>query len=541
MSLTLLDVLVIGGYLGAMALMGVYFSRRNKDTERYFVGGRTFSGWVIGLSLVGTSISSVTFLAYPADAYKTSWLRFLPNLALPVCALVGAFVFLPIYRRLRIVSVYEYLEQRFGPSIRIYGALTYIAGQFVRVSAVLYLVALLMHEVTGWDPVLCIVVTGVVVSIYTIIGGIDAVIWTDVIQTIVLIIGGVLCLGLIISHIPGGVGQIISVAWTDHKLSIAELRDGQLEPARWGFSLTEKTGLMMIILGLTAYLNEFGANQTTVQRYAASRSISEARKALFVNAFLNVPIWALYMFLGTALYVFFKTFPQPEATAMLDGSQKAEQILPYFVIHYLPSGITGLVLAAALAAAMSSLDSSINAVSAVAVTDLYKRLVRKGRDDRHYLIVSWCLAAVTAVVMVGGAIVLAEMSTTTLQDTATILGSLLGAGLFGVFMLGIFTRRGDARAVGFGILGTLLFTAWTIVASRMPSLLPSVMSVPFELYYTGILGNVVMFVLGYAVGCLLPRREHASRLKGLTVWDLAQRRREEPPLYVASPSSKLSD
>ncbi|MCB0732603.1 MAG: sodium:solute symporter, partial [Ignavibacteriae bacterium] len=207
MKLHWLDVTALIFYLGILTLMGIYFSRKNTNTEEYFVGGRSFSGWIVGLSMVGTSISSVTFLAFPADAFKTAWLRILPGFTLPIAIIISAFVFLPFYRRTKLISAYEYLEQRFGPSVRTYGALTFTIGQLVRISMILYLLSLLMHEITGLDPITSILIAGLFVSFYTIVGGIDAVIWTDVLQTMMLILGGVLCLIVIIVNLPGGLEQ----------------------------------------------------------------------------------------------------------------------------------------------------------------------------------------------------------------------------------------------------------------------------------------------------------------------------------------------
>lgn len=515
MGLQPLDYIVLAGYLAGMAAIGVYFSRRNTNTEEYFVGGRAFAGWVVGLSLVGTSISSVTFIAYPADAFKTAWLRYLPNFMLPVGVAIASAVFLPFFRRGKITSAYEYLEGRFGPPVRVYGALAFVLGQLVRVSIILYLVSLVVHEMTGLSSTACILIGGAVVALYTVVGGINAVIWTDVIQTIVLVLGGALCLGVIVSKLPGGLSQIFAVAGEHGKFAFADMVDGKLAPVPWGLSLERKTATMMLILGLTSWLTEYSANQNVVQRYATARSVREARKAMWVCACSSVPIWAFFMFLGTSLFVFFQAFPITEASEMLSGARKAEQVLPFFVIHYLPPGITGLVIAAALAAAMSSLDSSINAISTVGVVDIYRRHLVKGRDDGHYLKVAWGIASAAAVAMIGGAVLLANAETTTLQDTGTVLGSLVGGGLLGMYLLGFFTRKGDARAVGAGILCTLVFTGWTLLSGK--GLLPPGLRAPFDLYYTAILGNLVMFAVGFLAAALLPARKRD--LTNLTVYD----------------------
>ncbi|MDX2502875.1 MAG: sodium/solute symporter [Gammaproteobacteria bacterium] len=499
MSLSFADLLALVGYLVIIMGIGLFFSRKNTSTDEYFVGGRSFSGWVIGLSLVGTSISSITFLAYPGDAYKTAWLRYLPNLMLPVAVFIAAYVFLPFFRRGNTITAYEYLENRFGPSIRVYGALTFIFGQLVRISLILYLLSLLIHELTGLSSELSIVLGGVFVAIYTIVGGIDAVIWTDVLQTIVLMVGGVICLIVIVSSLPGGLEQIISVATEHGKLAFAELRTEQgveqLMPVNWSLSLQDKTGTMLLLLGLTAWLTEYSANQNTVQRFCASKSDAEARKAMFVCAFTSLPIWAFYMFLGTALYVFFQVFPTDTATQILTGEQKAEQILPYFINHYLPSGIAGIVIAAALAAAMSSLDSSINAISTVSIVDIYKRFSATEKHDRHYLVVAKWIAVIASLVMILGAMLLMNAQTRTLQDTATILVSIVSGGVLGIYLMGFFTTLGDARAVWSGLLFTALFTVWTILAKK--ELLPDGWVLPFDLYYTAIIGNLLMFTTGF--------------------------------------------
>jgi solute:Na+ symporter, SSS family len=515
MSLHWLDIAALLFYLFAMLAMGIYFSRKNTSTEEYFVGGRSFSGWVIGLSLVGTSISSVSFLAYPGDAYKTAWLRYLPNLMLPLAILIAAYVFLPFFRRGKITSAYQYLEHRFGPSVRVYGATAFITGQLVRISIILYLLSLLAQEMTGLDAVSCIIISGVFVALYTIIGGIDAVIWTDVIQTVVLVAGGLFCLWVVVTELPGGFAQIFEVAAAEGKFAFAELKAGVLEPVSWDLSVLDKTGTMILLMGLTVWLTEYSANQNTVQRYCAAKSSHEARKAMWVAACSSLPIWAFFMFLGTSLFVFFQQFPTLEATQMLVGDRKAEAILPYFIANYLPPGLVGLVIAAAGAAAMSSLDSSINAISTVSVVDIYRRHLNGGQDDRHYLKAAWVIASVTSVLMIAGAIYLTYAETKTLQDTATILVSLLGGGLLGMYLLGFFTRKGDARSVWVGIAFTMLFTAWTILAKN--GLVPERFSAPFDLYYTGFIGNLVMFVIGYVVATLLPRKD--KDLKRLTVWD----------------------
>lgn len=515
MTLHWIDLTVLIGYLSLVAGMGYYFSKKNISTEEYFVGGRSFSGWVVGLSLVGTSISSVTFLSYPADAYKTTWIRFITTWSMPLGVLIAAYYFLPFFRRNNVTSAYEYLEHRFGPSVRVYGGITFIFAQLVRVSIILYLVSLLLHEITGFSIVTNILISGVFVAFYTIMGGINAVIWTDVIQTIILVLGGLLTLGVIINHLPGGLGQIFSVAISDGKLSLAEMTSSGFRSIDWNFSITRKTGTMLFLVGLTSWLTEYSANQNTVQRYAAAKSTYEARKAMLVCVLSSLPIWAFYMFIGTSLYVFFQVFPTIEATEMLNGVRKAEQIFPYFILNFLPPGFTGLVIAAALAAAMSSLDSSINAISTIGVVDIYRRHIKKAEKDKHYLQIAWLIAGGAALFMVCGALILNASETKTLQDTATILYSITGGGLLGLYLLGFFTKKGNAKSVWIGLIVTSLFTIWTILSKR--GLVPEWLHTPFDLYYTGLIGNIIMFAVSFTAAVLLV--DQRKNLKNLTIWN----------------------
>ena len=515
MTLHWIDLTVLIGYLSLVAGMGYYFSKKNISTEEYFVGGRSFSGWVVGLSLVGTSISSVTFLSYPADAYKTTWIRFITTWSMPLGVLIAAYYFLPFFRRNNVTSAYEYLEHRFGPSVRVYGGITFIFAQLVRVSIILYLVSLLLHEITGFSIVTNILISGVFVAFYTIMGGINAVIWTDVIQTIILVLGGLLTLGVIINHLPGGLGQIFSVAISDGKLSLAEMTSSGFRSIDWNFSITRKTGTMLFLVGLTSWLTEYSANQNTVQRYAAAKSTYEARKAMLVCVLSSLPIWAFYMFIGTSLYVFFQVFPTIEATEMLNGVRKAEQIFPYFILNFLPPGFTGLVIAAALAAAMSSLDSSIHAISTVGVVDIYRRHIKKAEKDKHYLQIAWLIAGGAALFMVCGALILNASETKTIQDTATILYSITGGGLLGLYLLGFFTKKGNAKSVWIGLIVTSLFTIWTILSKR--GLVPEWLHTPFDLYYTGLIGNIIMFAVSFTAAVLLV--DQRKNLKNLTIWN----------------------
>ncbi|HUW62615.1 MAG TPA: sodium/solute symporter [Candidatus Bathyarchaeia archaeon] len=516
-----LDLAVLAGYFISMALIGAWFSRRAKTTERYFVGGRGYPGWLLGFSLFGAAISSITFVGYPADSYKTAWLRYLICLMLPVGVFIASRLFVPFFRRGKVTSVFEYLEARFGPGTRVYGATVFIVAQCIRISLIQYLVALLVHSVTGWDVTVCILVGGAVTAFYTVAGGIEAVIWTDFIQSAILTIGGLLILATIIYKLPGGLGQILSMGWADGKFMLGDLdmADNELHAAPLGFALSRKTVMMMLIVGLFQWLAEYSTNQEVIQKYCAAKTAREARRAMWVCCLFSVPTWGYFMFLGTGLYVFYKVFPDPNAAAMLTGERSAEQILPYFVTTQLPVGLTGVVVAAVLAAAMSSMSSAMNSISAVVITDVYRRHLARGRDDRHYVVAAKLVTLASSIIMVGGAYCLFIWPTKTLQHLSTELTSIIAGGLLGLYMLGFFTRRGDGRHVAVGIVLTTSFSAVISLAGLgwLPPAATQFIQSHFDSYYTGIVGNILMFVVGFLMATLLPLKKTRD-WTNLTVW-----------------------
>lgn len=528
---TTIDWIVLVVYFLSMAAMGPLFAHRGRSTEGYFLGGRSYPGWLLGLSMFATSISSITFVAYPADAYKTAYLRYLLCLMLPVGVYLADKIFLPFYRRAGIVSAFEYLEGRFGPGTRAYAAGAFVVGQVIRISLILYLVSLLVYEMTRLNPYVCVLIGGVVTSFYTVLGGIEAVIWTDFVQSFLLWAGGFICFGMVVYYVPGGLGTILREAWQDGKFILGDLNmaTGQLEPAPWGFSLSEKTVLMMLLLGLCNWLTEYSSNQNVIQKYVAAKSPRDAFSAIWICCLCSVPTWGFFMFLGTSLYVYYKLFPDPQAQAMLTGQMKAEQILPYFIVKVLPTGLSGLVIAGVLAAAMSSLSSSINAISAVSVVDIYKRHLVKGRDDTHYVKVAKWISIISSVLMIVGALLLLIAQSKTLQDTATKLGAIAGGGLLGLYLLGFMTTRGDGRAVFVGIVVTLLFTTYIslielkVITKQLflniglSDGLSGFLAQPIDTYYAGMMGHVLLFCISYFLAeTFLPTRERD--LKNLTIW-----------------------
>ena len=515
------DLSVVLVYFVGVTLIGIYWAKRNKSTDEYFLGNRSFGGWVIGLSMIGTSISSVTFLAFPGDTYKTAWLRIISNVGIIAGTIAAAYLYIPFFRGSKATTAYQFIEGRWGKSVRAYGAASFLPGQLLRLCTILYLLSQLVQTLTGIPLWICVIAAGIFVSFYTVVGGIEAVVWTDVVQTFVLILGGIMILAVIVLALPGGLWQIFEVAIRDNKLSFSELvvdpdtGQGSLLPASWGFTFSEKTALMMLLTGILGWIDQLASNQNVVQRFCAAKSTAEARKATWITCWTSLPIWAYFAFIGTALYVFFQVFPDGTARDILLGlnNAKAEQILPYFALHYLPIGIAGLVVAAALAAAMSSLDSSINAISTVTIVDIYRPYIVKNRDDDHYLKAARWIAIIASIIMIAGALILVATPTKTLQDTLHVVGSFLGGGIMVIFMLGLFTKIGDAKGIFIGLGFLYTYKIWVFLCNV--DVLPATWRPPVDNYFVGITGEVICAVVVVAAWYLL---KHTKKdLHGLTL------------------------
>ena len=523
----MLDLLVIIIYFGGVTLAGLYFATRNKDTEQYFLGGRNFPGWAIGISMVGTSISAMSFLGNPGEAYKRTWLLLLGSFTLPIAVLLGAYVFMPFYRRFKVTSAFEYLEMRFGAFTRGYGAWMFIAGQLFRNSVILFLVSVTVQTFTGWDMSVCIILSGVFVAFYTVAGGIEAVVWTDVVQTIVLVFGGIACLVVIVMKLEGGLGQILSEGYAAQKFSFSEwvqvvnadgVKEAVIKPASWDFSITKKTAMMILFVGMINWLFEYSGNQNVVQRYCAASSMKEARKAMLICCITSIPIWVFFNFIGTSLWVYYQNNPVVEAAQMLDGTKSPEHILPFFVLNNFPAGLAGLVVAAVLAAAMSSLDSSLNASTTVFITDVYRRHLVKGKSEKHYLSAARWTAIVASVFMIVGAFFIHYSGKTdSILDMGTVVAAITLSGILSIFLLGFFTKVNSAAGIGTGIAVTMVFTIYRALAGFDWFPIEFMWLDKVDGYYTAIFGNIIMFVIGFVLGQFLPSKEKRD-LTNLTVW-----------------------
>jgi len=506
------DLAVIGLNLLVMVWIGVYCGRKSKSSDAYFLAGRSMTGWVVGISMMATLVSSMTFLATPGFTYSENWRYVPPLFTYLLAAIAGLFLFMPLFRQGHFRSAYEYLEKRFGTWARLYAGGAFILFQMFRLGVILYAVCLPIETMTGFSLPAIIFIFGVLVAVYTIAGGLEAVIWTDMIQGFALIIGGLICLPIIFNLVPGGVGQILSEAYVDDKLSIGST----------ALNFSEKTVWVMVLMHLFHFTQYMCVDQMTIQRYAAMKTIQEARKGIVISAVTTVSVWLFFSFIGTALYVLYKHFPRTELTSMAP-----EQVYPFFILSQVPAGVAGFVISGLLAAAMSTLDSSINASAATVTTDFYRRLFASGRNERHYVTVGRWVSGFFGGVMIIVALIIHYTRTKTLQDLQGTLISVMSGGLLGLFLLGLLTKRVDGRSALTATVSTFSGVClWLFFDSEFGArLFPAVSRVLPDKFWIIVLANTGLFILGTVLS-YVSWQKPTRDLRGLTVWTMRTKRIE---------------
>jgi SSS family transporter len=483
-----IDFGVLAVYLAALVGMGFYFSRREKSTKDFFLGGHRVPWWAAGLSIFGTQLSAITFMAIPGKAYHTDWVYFLGNMMIVAVAPLVVFVYLPFYRRLEVTSAYEYLEKRFNTATRLLGSAAFILFQLGRMGIVLFLPAAALHTVTGMDVYFCILLMGALATLYTVLGGIEAVIWTDVLQVFVLLGGALLALVMICFQVDGGLVGLVSEGMAAGKFKAANLT--------WDITTT---ALWVVVLGKTfETLVSYTSDQTVVQRYLTTADEKQAARSIWTNAVLTIPASIIFFAVGTALWAFYRTRPE-----LLDPAGNIDEIFPWFIAQQMPVGLAGLVIAGLFAAAMSSLDSSMNSMATAITTDFYRRFNPRATDSGSLVLARW-LTVILGAVGTGFALYMAYLNSPSMWDQYSKIIGLFGGGLAGLFAVGIFTRRTTALGalVGFAASAAILF--WVKAHTQ------------WHFFLYSAIGVLACFTVGYLVSVLLPFGRHD--LQGLTLF-----------------------
>ncbi|MBD9479230.1 sodium:solute symporter [Pseudoxanthomonas sp. PXM02] len=485
-----LDWLVIVVYLAAMVGIGLYFYLQEKraSTADFFVGGRSIPFWAAGVSLYATNTSSISFIAIPAKAFETNW-QYLTNNLIAVLGLVFVAIWIvPLLRRLDLMSVFSYLEKRFHPAIRMLASALCIAMQIgSRMSVILFLPALAIATITGLDVVWSILIMGVFTIVYTTLGGMKAVIWTDFVQVFVMFGGAIFAIGFIIYHLNGGVPEFLQVAMAENKTQLFD----------FSFDLTKATVWGFIFLVVFDVVLTFPKDQVLMQRVLSTKSDKEAGRSIWTFAAIMIPGGFFFYAIGTALYVYYQSHPE-----RMNPLLPIDATFPLFIAAELPAGVTGLIIAGIFAAAMSTLSSIINSVSTLASVDFYEKLAKNPTPKKSVLFAE-IMGVLVGLAGIAIALVLSRYDIHSLFDVSIELAGLLGGGFAGAYTLGMFTRRANSQGVAIGIGSSIVLT-----------LLIWSMDLVHPYFYLAI-SILLCIVIGYAASWLFPAPTRS--LQGLTI------------------------
>ena len=501
MKLQFLDAAVFFGLIALNILFGACFFFRNRTTDQFTTGGQKLPSWTVGMSIFATFVSSISFLALPGKAYSSNWNAFVFSLSIPAASWLAVKFFVPLYRNIGSVSAYYYLEKRFGRWAGTYASACYILTQLMRTGAILMLLALPLNALFGWNIKTIIILTGIGVTLYSMLGGIQGVIWTDAIQGIILIAGALTAALYITFSMPEGPGQIIEIASASDKFSLGS----------FGTSLSESTFWVVLIYGLFINVQNYGIDQNYIQRYLSARTEKEAKKSALFGSLIYIPVSMVFFYIGTALFAFYSAQPDllPEEL-WLAGS--GDKIFPYFIVAELPTGITGLLIAAIFSAGMSTVSTSLNSTATIVLTDYYKKYFNKDASEKRSMNVLYISSLLTGMAGVVIALMLAGVESA--LDAWWSLASIFSGGMLGLFLLGFISktvRKTDAVA---GVIAGVIVIIWM---SLSPFLLEdgkfSGLRSTFHSNLTIVFGTTTIFLTGFLLNRFISSIQKTNKMK----------------------------
>lgn len=466
-------------YLFAMLYLGFFFMKRESSTDDFFKGGNRIPWWAAGMSIFATMLSAITFMAIPAKTYATNWLYFMLAVTILVMAFPVVKYYLPFFRRLNVTTAYEYLEHRFNYTIRLLASGLFILFMMARMALVLFLPSLALTTVTGIDIYLCITLMGIITLVYCTMGGVEAVVWGDVIQGFVLLGGALLAVVFLVSGTDGGLNKVIDITISHEKMKTFDFT----------FDLTSATFWVVLFGGMANNLISYSSDQTVIQRYLTTKDEQSAGKSILLNGVLSILVSIVFYFIGTALFAYFYTKP-----AELDASMaNPDSIFPYFIMSKMPIGIAGLLIAAIFAATMSTVSSNINSMATAFTSDIYRK-IKPFEEDRHYLGVARISGIVTGSIGILLALLMATWNILSLFDYFNYILGLMASGLGGLFIMGIFFKRIDGKSalIGFifGIVSLIIINNFTEIHFLLYGFIGIFSSVSVALIFSFILPSI---------------------------------------------------
>ncbi|CAL1519004.1 Sodium/glucose cotransporter [Chitinophaga sp. MM2321] len=494
--LPLIDLAVIVIYLLCMILVGLWFSRKNKSAAQFTTASGSIPGWALGLSLYATFLSSNTFLGVPGKSFGSNWNALVFSLSMPLAAFIAAKYFVPFYRHSGEVSAYTHLEHRFGPWARTYAMVCFILTQLARMGSIFFGVALALQALTGLDMRTIMAVTGVCIIVYTVLGGMEAVIWTEVMQGVVKTVGALVILGLVIVGMKDGVSDIFRIGMADGKFSM-----GSFNPLDFGSS----TFWVVFLYGFFMNLNNFGMDQNYVQRYHAARSEKEASRSIWLCVYWYVPVSIVFFFIGTALYAYAQQHPeailavkQQVATERhvsvesLVPADYGDKVLPWFMVEKVPKGLMGLIVAAILSAAMSTVSSGMNSSATVFLKDIYQRYINPSPSPKKEMRVLYIATTISGLLAIIFGI--AMIGVQSILDMWWELSGIFAGGMLGLFLLGLVSKTKNATAVTATLVGVAVII-WMSLSKYLPATWEQFRS-PMHVHMVIVVGTLSIFLVG---------------------------------------------
>lgn len=446
MQFGLLNYSFLAVYMIVMLVFGLRFMTENRDADTYFRGGGTLPWWATGISIFATMLSAITFLAIPAKAYASNWNMLFFNFCILLITPVVVYFYLPRFRKIKSQSAYAYLEERFNRSVRWFASGLFSLFMVTRIAVVLYLPAVALSIATGINVHFCILLTGLITLIYSTMGGIRAVVWCDVIQGFILAGGALYSFVWLLWHIKGGFWGFIQEASASGKLETFNLSFDFSQPVFW----------VVLLGGCAANIISYTSDQTLIQRYMASSDEKKSAHSIWLNTWLVLPITLLFFSIGTAMFVYYQQNPEK----IIPEKAINDAIYPWFIVHQLPAGISGILIASIFAAAMSTLSSNINSASAALTTDFFKVIRPKSTTKAEMIFarISGSIAGLAGIVL---ALILASCNIESLWDQFNVFLGLLTGTLAALFFLAFFVPRVDGRGAICGIFFSVLLT-WLV-------------------------------------------------------------------------------
>jgi len=440
------DIVVLVLYCAIIVAVGAWFGRRQANMQDYFLGGRRIPWWAAGLSIIATETSALTFIGAPATAYATDWQYFQLAIGSVLARFLLAFLLINVFYTSKVFTPYGYLQKRFGDGTKNAAAGVFILGRVFASAFRLLGFAIAIKVVLNLPLSMAILITGVVAVLYTYLGGIRAVIWTDVLQGAVFMGGACITIYFLIKGIPGGWGGFMAVSEASHKLLTF---DSGFDAGgfKWNDAYNLVTGF---IGGCFLTLATHGTDHDMVQRMLTCKDSKGGRRSLVLSGLLNFPVVVIFLLIGSLLFVYYRTVPVSYALP-----EQYKYIFPTFIVRGLPVGLSGLIIAGLVAAAMSSLDSALSALASTTVVDFYRPYIRRDASEAHYLKVSRGLTVFWGAVLVG--VALSVGATEDILAAGLGVMTLFYGSLLGVFLLARFTERGNTLTNTTGMALSILF------------------------------------------------------------------------------------